>query len=766
MVLPREVPFLLIVLLCLTGCSSSAGEYLARGKQFFDASNFPEAAINYTKAIQKDPAFGEAHYRLGLTRLKQNRAREAYQSLVRANQLMPADEQVMIDLADLTIQLYIADPQHPSVLYDQAHRLAGTLLTRDVRSVASLKLNGILARLDRRPDEAINYFLEAKRTAPEIPPDLDFNLAMALFESGQASEGERVLTDLTAKQQDYGPAYDSLYRLYLSGKRVADAERILLQKVEANPANAAYLLQLAAHHVRFENHQKLQQTLARLVSDPQSFPRGRLQAGDFYVRLGRFRDATEQYELGAEQDPENRSLYRKRIVAALAVRNQAVEALNLVESIIRENPADADARAMRAGLWLRSSTPDEYARALPEFLELIKQDQKNAKFRFGAGQAYLRKGQLDQARKELQEAIRLDPGYIGPRYLLAHMALQRQDSKEALLYANQLLTLAPHITQVRLLRSAAWILAGQHAEARTELARIVQENPSRPEARLQMGYLAIAQGEDVEAERIFLDLKNSHPDDLRSLMGLTQLYTSQREFQRVREILQAGLAKNPDSVGLRQLLAGTAAQMGSYDLAIQQYEQILAIHPGSLDALLRMGELHRQKGEFDTALTIFEKAHQLDASQPLPIIRMADALDSAGRTAESVPLYRRALALRPEDPILMNNLAYLLARKGSNLDEALELAQKAAQKSPSEPKIVDTLGFVYLKKGLTASALQTFQNLIRQYPNNPTFRLHLAMTLLEKGERPEAKEHLLAALAHEPAPAEEQSIRNLLGRLE
>src|SRR6202789_1203578 len=78
-------------LTAICGCSSTKEAYLAKGNKFFAAGKYQDAALNYRSAIQKDADDGDAYYRLGLTALKLQEAREAYNALFRAAHLSPAN---------------------------------------------------------------------------------------------------------------------------------------------------------------------------------------------------------------------------------------------------------------------------------------------------------------------------------------------------------------------------------------------------------------------------------------------------------------------------------------------------------------------------------------------------------------------------------------------------------------------------------------------------------------------------------------------------
>ncbi len=108
---------LVFSLATLSGCSASKQTYLAKGNKLFAAGKYDEAALNYRAAIQKDAGFGEAYYRLGLTAVKLDHARDAFSALFRAVQLLPANAAAKKKFADVCLSLYLADPSHPQVLY-------------------------------------------------------------------------------------------------------------------------------------------------------------------------------------------------------------------------------------------------------------------------------------------------------------------------------------------------------------------------------------------------------------------------------------------------------------------------------------------------------------------------------------------------------------------------------------------------------------------------------------------------------------------------
>ena len=143
----------------------------------------------------------------------------------------------------------------------------------------------------------------------------------------------------------------------------------------------------------------------------------------------------------------------------------------------------------------------------------------------------------------------------------------------------------------------------------------------------------------------------------------------------------------------------------------------------------------------------------------------AYVLGALGRIEESKSRYQLLIEKNPNDPLILNNFATVLADAGANLDDAMRYAQRALQSTPADPHVKDTVGWIYARKNNTDAALQILSNLAKQYPDSPTYRYHLGYTLAQKGDKAQAKIHLNSALSSQPSKSEEDKIRQLLATL-
>src|SRR6185295_9491014 len=146
-----------------------------------------------------------------------------------------------------------------------------------------------------------------------------------------------------------------------------------------------------------------------------------------------------------------------------------------------------------------------------------------------------------------------------------------------------------------------------------------------------------------------------------------------------------------------------------------------------------------QKGRWNEAVAQFRIARDLSPTDPQAVAMMALAYDKAGQGEEARRMYRETLKMQGDHSAALNNLAYLLANNGGNLDEALRMAQEAHRRVPNDPHISDTMGWIYLKKNTVDAAVHVFTNNVRLAPKEPLYRYHLALALIAKGDKAGAK---------------------------
>jgi Flp pilus assembly protein TadD len=105
------------------------------------------------------------------------------------------------------------------------------------------------------------------------------------------------------------------------------------------------------------------------------------------------------------------------------------------------------------------------------------------------------------------------------------------------------------------------------------------------------------------------------------------------------------------------------------------------------------------------------------------------------------------LALSPTNPQVLNNLANVLMRLKD--PGAVAIAEKATLQNPIDANLADTLGWALFQNSQIDRALQVLQAARSLDAKNSDVRYHLAVVLVQKGNKTEARAELEAALKNE-----------------
>jgi Tfp pilus assembly protein PilF len=124
--------------------------------------------------------------------------------------------------------------------------------------------------------------------------------------------------------------------------------------------------------------------------------------------------------------------------------------------------------------------------------------------------------------------------------------------------------------------------------------------------------------------------------------------------------------------------------------------------------------------------------------------------DQQGDGQKAETYYRKALDIKQNFGPAANNLAWNLAERGGNIDEALTFAQIAKAQLPNSPAVMDTLGYIYYLKGSYLNAVAEFQDSLARDPGNPIVNHHMGLAQYKNNDKAKAKEYLEKALELDP----------------
>ena len=144
------------------------------------------------------------------------------------------------------------------------------------------------------------------------------------------------------------------------------------------------------------------------------------------------------------------------------------------------------------------------------------------------------------------------------------------------------------------------------------------------------------------------------------------------------------------------------------------YKQAEQHFPDDFDLIYRQAVLSLAEGNTISAngyteklKTIFEGTYSTNEAAISWIL--ANVYLEAGIPEQAEIYLGEALGLETENPEIMNFLAYILIDKDRNINEGLELVDKALELSPENYNYLDTKGWGLYKQGRYQEALGTLQ---------------------------------------------------------
>ena len=183
-----------------------------------------------------------------------------------------------------------------------------------------------------------------------------------------------------------------------------------------------------------------------------------------------------------------------------------------------------------------------------------------------------------------------------------------------------------------------------------------------------------------------------------------------------------------------------------------QIAQLAASADGAgVSDFARLGDVLANMKRHEQAAAAYARAYQFvaqgSAEERWPLLLLqASALEEANRWPETRQLLTQALALAPDEPLILNFLGYAKLERGEDLDAAEAMIRKASALAPDDASITDSLGWAVYKRGRTKEAIEILTRAAKNDPTQAEIHEHLGDALYAAGNKFEARYAWSAAL--------------------
>ncbi|MBQ1767210.1 MAG: PEP-CTERM system TPR-repeat protein PrsT, partial [Aquincola sp.] len=501
--------------------------------------------------------------------------------------------------------------------------------------------------------------------------------------------------ELLQRQQGNSPVSKLLAQIYLDENNPDRAIVLLEAQLQAQPQDGQAMMLLASAQMARGQHGKAAELMQAALA-AQDTPTVRTALGLSLLGSGQGRAAIPQLEAALKKDP---------------TQDRAAMALT--------------------GLYLGHGQP---AKALALAERLVQQQPRQAALYNLLGNARWRNGQTEPARAAFEEALKLDPRLVPPQVNLARLDVQ----------------------------------AGRFDAASQRLAALIARDDRNVDAMMEMAQVARRQQRAADAQRwLEKAAASAEGRDVRPALALVDLLLQSGRAEAAMEPLRKLGAKAPqnlavllaearvrlavaDAAGARNTLA-TATRVANFDAPVQveiarlqlaaanaegaaySLQKALSGQPGHLPALALQAELALRRGDLPQAEQQARQIAQLAPTRAIGYSLQADVLMARQQPAAALELYRKAHAVEPSTDTAIR----LFSALGSQPDgarTALPVLEQWLQANPQDRTARRALADGQARAGQLPAARASYEQLLRQQPDDAGTLNNLANVLLKQGD--------------------------------
>ena len=178
-------------------------------------------------------------------------------------------------------------------------------------------------------------------------------------------------------------------------------------------------------------------------------------------------------------------------------------------------------------------------------------------------------------------------------------------------------------------------------------------------------------------------------------------------------------------------------------------------YPDLAPAWIALGDLYRQQKQFTEAIPAYDRALELLKDAPddqrwFPLYARGIAQERAGRFDAAEADLQAAIAIRPDQPSLLNYLGYSWIDRNENLEQGLDLIRRAVELSPDDGYILDSLAWAYFRLGRYQEAVEPMERAAVSMSSDPLVNDHLGDVYWMVGRKREAQIQWQRALSLDP----------------
>lgn len=566
------------------------------------------------------------------------------------------------------------------------------------------------ARLARAAESALksgNYSAAveyAQRAADSAPndPQLWFLLGYAARLAGKS----QVSIDAYNRGLQLKPSslegLSGLAQTYSRMGRRDEARKLLDRVLAADPRRTGDLLLLGEMLLQSGEYEQAIAPLQR-AEQVQAGARSELLLALAHQRLKQFDQAHRYLEMAQQRSPNNPEVMRS-LAAFYRETGNYPAAIKSLKSIRSSAPG---IKAELAYTYQLSGNQDEAAKF---YEQAANSAPKDLNLQLSAAQAQLSTGDVDSAKKFLNQAASLDANHYRLHAVRGEVARLEERNQDATQEYNAALSGLPEAPP-----EGPLYRIQLHMNLEQLYERLRDEQSAK-------SHLATAQSEINQ-----LNIVGRGREEFLRLRALVKLHAGETE-SALQDVHDA-LALNPKDPNALQLNGDLLAKMGRNEEATAVYKKVLAADPNNQLALTSLGSVSRELGRDNEAEKYFQRLAAAHPRLYVPHLSLGDMYTSRRDFAKAEAEYRQAHALAPRNSLIVAG-GMNAAIEAHQLSLAGQWLSRSTPEMQQDPQVMREKERYFTWSGKYQESAEVGREAIKKLPRDRDVVVYLGYDLL------------------------------------
>jgi tetratricopeptide (TPR) repeat protein len=460
-------------------------------------------------------------------------------------------------------------------------------------------------------------------------------------------------------------------------------------------------------------------------------------------KLGDFRGAAKYARKSVEIDPKDLTSHMLLAELAAMASDRETEKKEY-EAILAIDPGQQRVRFLLATALIKSDRLDE---AMKRLDELLAENPTLPFALYYKSRIYLEWGKYQEAEKGYLKTLESDETFEPALFDLASLYQSQKRLDEAVNLYKKLVSLYPNnrTAQERLMN--LYSSMGQKENVKELIGNIQNQSKPGDPGRQTLGIYYLQNGRIADAIAEFDLIVTAWPDDYKSRYYLALAYEEAGQPEKALEHLKLIKSDSEYYTNSQIHIVYLLSDTGKEAEGIEILQKAIKNKKDEASFYLILASIYEGKNDLKKAASTLQEGLKYNERDTELHFRLGALLDKSGDKQGGLAQMKKVLEIDSNHADALNYIGYSYAEEGIKLDEALDMIQKAIKIKPDSGFIIDSLGWVYYRKGLYDDALSSLQKAFSLKSDDPTIAEHLGDAYFKKSEYQHSLEMYQKALS-------------------